>query len=40
MISVRYIVADVDEAVAFYQDNLDFKIDKCPSSDKLRLWAA
>jgi catechol 2,3-dioxygenase-like lactoylglutathione lyase family enzyme len=28
MISVRYIVADVDEAVAFYQDNLDFKVDK------------
>ena len=28
MASVRYIVADVDEAVAFYRDNLDFKIDK------------
>jgi catechol 2,3-dioxygenase-like lactoylglutathione lyase family enzyme len=26
--SVRYIVGDVDEAVAFYRDNLDFKIDK------------
>ncbi|WP_234907817.1 VOC family protein [Ensifer canadensis] len=28
MASVRYIVADVDEAVAFYRDNLEFKIDK------------
>ena len=28
MASVRYIVANVDEAVAFYRDNLDFKIDK------------
>ncbi|CDM61111.1 MULTISPECIES: VOC family protein [Rhizobium] len=28
MASVRYIVADVNEAVAFYRDNLDFKIDK------------
>jgi catechol 2,3-dioxygenase-like lactoylglutathione lyase family enzyme len=28
MISVRYIVSDVDEAVAFYQNNLDFKVDK------------
>ncbi|TGQ65985.1 MAG: VOC family protein [Mesorhizobium sp.] len=28
MISVRYIVADVEEAVEFYQDNLDFKVDK------------
>ena len=28
MASVRYIVADVDKAVAFYRDNLDFKIDK------------
>ena len=28
MASVRYIVADVDEAVAFYRDNLDFAIDK------------
>ena len=28
MASVRYIVADVDEAAAFYRDNLDFKIDK------------
>ena len=28
MASVRYIVADVDEAVAFYRDNLDFEIDK------------
>ena len=28
MASVRYIVSDVDEAVAFYRDNLDFKIDK------------
>ncbi|AZO00702.1 MAG: VOC family protein [Mesorhizobium sp.] len=27
MASVRYIVADVNEAVAFYRDNLDFKID-------------
>jgi catechol 2,3-dioxygenase-like lactoylglutathione lyase family enzyme len=27
MASVRYIVADVDKAVAFYRDNLDFKID-------------
>ena len=28
MASVRYIVADVDKAVAFYRDNLDFKLDK------------
>jgi catechol 2,3-dioxygenase-like lactoylglutathione lyase family enzyme len=28
MASVRYIVADVNEAVAFYRDNLDFRIDK------------
>ena len=28
MASVRYIVTGVDEAVAFYRDNLDFKIDK------------
>src|SRR4051794_6551794 len=28
MASVRYIVAEVDDAVAFYRDNLDFKIDK------------
>ncbi len=28
MASVRYIVADVNEAVAFYRDNLDFKIEK------------
>jgi catechol 2,3-dioxygenase-like lactoylglutathione lyase family enzyme len=28
MASVRYIVADVDAAVAFYQENLDFRIDK------------
>jgi len=28
MASVRYIVADVNEAVAFYRDNLDFKVDK------------
>ena len=28
MASVRYIVADVDRAVAFYRDNLDFKIGK------------
>lgn len=28
MVSVRYIVTDVDEAVAFYRDNLDFKVDK------------
>jgi catechol 2,3-dioxygenase-like lactoylglutathione lyase family enzyme len=27
MASVRYIVGDVDKAVAFYRDNLDFKID-------------
>src|SRR3982750_4120661 len=27
MASVRYIVADVDQAVAFYRDNLDFKIE-------------
>ncbi|MDP9630988.1 UNVERIFIED_ORG: catechol 2,3-dioxygenase-like lactoylglutathione lyase family enzyme [Ensifer adhaerens] len=27
MASVRYIVADVDEAVAFYRDNLDFEVD-------------
>ena len=28
MASVRYIVTDVNAAVAFYRDNLDFKIDK------------
>jgi catechol 2,3-dioxygenase-like lactoylglutathione lyase family enzyme len=28
MASVRYIVDDVDRAVAFYRDNLDFRIDK------------
>jgi catechol 2,3-dioxygenase-like lactoylglutathione lyase family enzyme len=28
MASVRYIVADVDKAVAFYRDNLDFRVDK------------
>ena len=28
MISVRYIVTDVDEAVVFYQNDLDFKVDK------------
>jgi catechol 2,3-dioxygenase-like lactoylglutathione lyase family enzyme len=28
MASVRYIVADVDEAVGFYRNNLDFKVDK------------
>ncbi|OWW04586.1 glyoxalase [Rhizobium sp. R72] len=28
MVSVRYIVIDVDEAVAFYRNNLDFKLDK------------
>lgn len=28
MASVRYIVADVDRAVAFYRDNLSFKVDK------------
>ena len=28
MASVRYIVANVNEAVAFYRDNLDFKVDK------------
>src|SRR5258706_16128003 len=27
MASVRYIVADIDKAVAFYRDNLDFRID-------------
>jgi catechol 2,3-dioxygenase-like lactoylglutathione lyase family enzyme len=27
MASVRYIVADVDKAVEFYRDNLDFKVD-------------
>ena len=27
MASVRYIVGDVDKAVAFYRDSLDFKID-------------
>src|SRR3954462_8376636 len=26
--SIRYIVNDVDEAVAFYRGNLDFKVDK------------
>jgi catechol 2,3-dioxygenase-like lactoylglutathione lyase family enzyme len=28
MASVRYIVLDVDEAVAFYRDRLDFAVDK------------
>jgi catechol 2,3-dioxygenase-like lactoylglutathione lyase family enzyme len=28
MASVRYIVSDVDEAVTFYRDNLDFSVDK------------
>ncbi len=28
MASVRYIVTDVNAAVAFYRNNLDFKIDK------------
>jgi catechol 2,3-dioxygenase-like lactoylglutathione lyase family enzyme len=28
MASVRYIVTDVDAALAFYRDHLDFKIDK------------
>jgi catechol 2,3-dioxygenase-like lactoylglutathione lyase family enzyme len=28
MASVRYIATDVNAAVAFYRDNLDFKIDK------------
>jgi catechol 2,3-dioxygenase-like lactoylglutathione lyase family enzyme len=28
MASVRYIVADVDKALAFYRDNLDFTVDK------------
>ncbi len=27
MASVRYIVADLDEAVEFYRDNLDFTVD-------------
>jgi catechol 2,3-dioxygenase-like lactoylglutathione lyase family enzyme len=27
MASVRYIVADIDKAVEFYRDNLDFKVD-------------
>ncbi|WP_196260870.1 VOC family protein [Pelagibacterium limicola] len=27
MASVRYIVSDVDVAVGFYRDNLDFKVD-------------
>ena len=28
MASVRYIVNDVDEALSFYRDNLDFRVDK------------
>ena len=28
MASVRYIVSDVDKAVLFYRDDLDFKVDK------------
>jgi len=28
MASVRYIVADVDQAVEFYRSNLDFQVDK------------
>jgi catechol 2,3-dioxygenase-like lactoylglutathione lyase family enzyme len=27
MASVRYIVTDIDKAVEFYRDNLDFKVD-------------
>lgn len=27
MASVRYIVTDIEAAVAFYRDNLDFKVD-------------
>ncbi len=28
MASIRYMVADVDTALAFYRDNLDFRLDK------------
>lgn len=28
MASIRYIVTEVDEALAFYRDNLHFKVDK------------
>jgi catechol 2,3-dioxygenase-like lactoylglutathione lyase family enzyme len=28
MASVRYIVTDIDKAVEFYRDSLDFKVDK------------
>jgi catechol 2,3-dioxygenase-like lactoylglutathione lyase family enzyme len=28
MASVRYIVTDIDPAVEFYRDNLDFRVDK------------
>jgi catechol 2,3-dioxygenase-like lactoylglutathione lyase family enzyme len=28
MASVRYIVSDVDAAMTFYRDNLDFRVDK------------
>ena len=28
MASIRYIAADVDAALAFYRDNLDFTVDK------------
>ena len=31
-VSVRYIVNDVDEAVAFYRDMLDFKVDMQPAA--------
>jgi catechol 2,3-dioxygenase-like lactoylglutathione lyase family enzyme len=27
MVSVRYIVSDVEAAVAFYRDNLEFTVD-------------
>jgi catechol 2,3-dioxygenase-like lactoylglutathione lyase family enzyme len=45
MISVRYLVKDVDQAIAFYVDNLGFKLDEQMgpafariSKDELTVW--
>jgi catechol 2,3-dioxygenase-like lactoylglutathione lyase family enzyme len=47
MAQIRYIVADVDEAIAFYTANLGFKLEQqygpamaILSRDDLRLWLA
>ncbi len=36
-VSVRYIVDDVDEAIAFYRDRLDFVLDMHPAPTFARL---